>query len=57
MDVLVVDDEFPLRAAVRRALSLEGYAVTDAASGEEAIELLHDLVGAMRPRWVKKEPD
>jgi two-component system response regulator MprA len=42
MDVLVVDDEFALRAAVRRALSLEGYAVSEAASGEEAIELLHE---------------
>jgi two-component system response regulator MprA len=40
MDVLVVDDEFALRAAVRRALSLEGYAVSEAASGEEAIALL-----------------
>jgi len=42
MDVIVVDDEYPLRAALRRALALEGYGVTEAASGEEAIELLRD---------------
>ena len=42
MDVIVVDDEYPLRAALRRALALEGYGVTDAASGEEAIELLRE---------------
>ena len=40
MDLLIVDDEYALRAAVRRALSLEGYAVSEAASGEEAIKLL-----------------
>lgn len=38
----MVDDEYPLRAALRRALALEGYGVTEAASGEEAIELLRD---------------
>ena len=42
MEVLIVDDEYPLRAALRRALALEGYGVTDAASGEEAIELLKE---------------
>lgn len=42
MDVIVVDDEYPLRAALRRALGLEGYSVTEAASGEEAIELVRD---------------
>jgi two-component system response regulator MprA len=43
MNVIVVDDEYPLRAALRRALALEGYGVvTEAASGEEAIELLRD---------------
>ena len=42
MDLLIVDDEYPLRAAVRRALSLEGYAVSEAASGEEAIQLLEE---------------
>jgi two-component system, OmpR family, response regulator MprA len=40
VDVLVVDDEFPLRAAVRRALALEGFTVSEAASGEEALSLL-----------------
>ncbi len=42
VDVLVVDDEFPLRAAVRRALALEGFTVSEAASGEEAISMLKD---------------
>lgn len=42
VEVMIVDDEYPLRAALRRALALEGYGVTDAASGEEAIELLKE---------------
>jgi two-component system, OmpR family, response regulator MprA len=42
MEVIVVDDEYALRAALRRALALEGYGVTEAASGEEAIELLKE---------------
>jgi two-component system response regulator MprA len=42
MDVIVVDDEYPLRAALRRALALEGIGVTEAASGEEAIDLMRD---------------
>jgi two-component system response regulator MprA len=40
MNVLVVDDEFAPRSAVRRALALEGYNVAEAGSGEEAIEEL-----------------
>jgi two-component system, OmpR family, response regulator MprA len=40
MDVIVVDDEYALRAALRRALGLEGYTVTEAASGREALQLL-----------------
>jgi two-component system, OmpR family, response regulator MprA len=42
MDVLVVDDELALRAAVRRALALEGFSVSEAASGEEAISKLKE---------------
>ena len=45
MEVLVVDDERALRAALRRALALEGYEVAEAASGEDAI-------GALRERAV-----
>ncbi len=40
MDVLVVDDEHALRAALRRALALQGYRVSEAASGEDAISRL-----------------
>ena len=39
MQVLIVDDEYPLRAALRRALILEGYDIAEAASGEEAIAM------------------
>jgi two-component system response regulator MprA len=48
VEVLVVDDERALRAALRRALALEGYAVAEAASGEEAIgELRERMVDAV----------
>jgi len=40
MELLIVDDDYAVRAAVRRALALEGYEVSMASSGEEAIELL-----------------
>ena len=40
MDVLIVNDEYPLRAALRRALALEGYGVDEVSSGEEAISHL-----------------
>jgi CheY-like chemotaxis protein len=39
--VLVVDDEGPIREVVRRVLQLEGYEVTEAAGGLEAIEMLN----------------
>lgn len=42
MEVIVVDDEYPLRAALRRALALEGYGVTEAATGQEALDLLKE---------------
>lgn len=46
--ILVVDDDARIRTVVRRGLSYEGYAVAEAASGEEALrvarEHLPDLV-------------
>ena len=52
--VLVVDDEPVIRAMLAEALSDEGYAVTGAGSGEEALELLDGESGAedMRPQMV-----
>ena len=38
--VLVVDDEAPIRQIERRVLEGDGYSVTEAGSGREAIELL-----------------
>jgi two-component system response regulator MprA len=38
MEILVVDDERPVREALRRALELEGYAVELAADGYEALD-------------------
>jgi PAS domain S-box-containing protein len=38
--VLVVDDEAPIRAAVRRALQRSGYTVVEAADGAEALEVV-----------------
>jgi two-component system KDP operon response regulator KdpE len=38
--VLVVDDNEQIRGFLRQALTLEGYAVTEAASGAEALEML-----------------
>jgi len=42
--ILVVDDEYGVRSAVRQILELEGYEVEDAGTGEEALALLatHD---------------
>jgi len=41
--VLVVDDEEHVRANLARVLESEGYAITTAGSGEEALGLLRDL--------------
>jgi len=38
--VLVVDDEAPIRQLARRVLEADGYAVTEAGNGLEAIALL-----------------
>jgi two-component system, OmpR family, response regulator MprA len=40
MRILVVDDERAVRGSVRRALALEGYNVSEAAGGREALEEL-----------------
>jgi two-component system response regulator MprA len=42
MKILVVDDEPAVRESLRRALSLEGYAVELAGDGAEALELLRN---------------
>jgi signal transduction histidine kinase len=38
--ILVVDDEYGVRSAVRQILELEGYEVADAETGEQALALL-----------------
>ena len=38
--ILIADDEAPIRAVVRRLLSLHGYLVDEAADGTEAIDQL-----------------
>ena len=40
--VLLVEDETPVRAFAARALRVSGFAVIEAASGEEALEILED---------------
>ena len=40
LTVLVVDDEAPIRQIARRVLEEDGYAVTEASDGLEAVELL-----------------
>jgi two-component system KDP operon response regulator KdpE len=46
--ILVVDDDLQIRRVMRKMLTAQGYAVSDARTGEEALEMLrrgrHDLV-------------
>jgi CheY-like chemotaxis protein len=39
--ILIVDDEAPLRACLRMILELEGYQVTEASNGAEALNLFN----------------
>jgi len=43
MRLLVVDDDPDVRDSLRRSLEFEGYEVTTAADGAEALGLLHDV--------------
>ena len=40
-NILVVDDEPQIRRVLRSTLSFRGYVITEAASGEEALDLVH----------------
>ena len=42
-NILVVDDEPQIRRVLRSTLSFRGYTISEAASGEEALELIHKL--------------
>ena len=46
VQILVVDDEAPVRDALRRALTLEGYSVELAVDGAEALHRLGDQAAA-----------
>lgn len=65
--VLLVEDEAPVRAFASRALSMRGFQVIEAASAEEALQLLTDrdltvdvfvtdvvMPGMDGPSWVRK---
>jgi DNA-binding response OmpR family regulator len=45
--IYIVDDEDALREVVRRYLEREGYAVVEAASGDEALALLRDAPASL----------
>jgi two-component system cell cycle response regulator len=46
--VLIVDDDNDFREALADTLKVEGYQVTDARTGKEALELLDDAVASRR---------
>lgn len=65
--ILLVEDEAPVRAFAARALALRGYSVTQAESGEEALQILDDpdiefdvfvtdvvMPGKDGPTWVRE---
>ena len=65
--VLLAEDEDPVRSFAARALRLRGYTVVEAASGEEALEILQDpalhvdimlsdviMPGLDGPAWVRE---
>ena len=65
--VLLVEDEDPVRSFAARALRLRGYTVVEAASGEEALDILKDgdlhidimlsdviMPGLDGPAWVRE---
>ena len=65
--ILLVEDEIPVRSFAARALNTRGYTVLEAASAEEALELLEDdklhvdlfvsdvvMPGMDGPTWVKE---
>ncbi|MBU2982181.1 response regulator [Lentibacter algarum] len=65
--ILLVEDEAPVRAFASRALSLSGFSVMEASSGEEALEVLSDsslqieayvtdvvMPGLDGPSWVRE---
>lgn len=66
-NVLLVEDEAPVRSFAARALSMRGYTVTEAASGEEALDIISDsfqsfdiyisdviMPGKNGPTWVRE---
>jgi DNA-binding response OmpR family regulator len=47
MEILVVEDEPAIRAAIAAALTTYGYDVTEVGSGDEALRVLRDREGAV----------
>ncbi|MGI5865828.1 MAG: response regulator [Myxococcales bacterium] len=47
-DVLIVEDDYDIREVLTEVLQDEGYEVSGAANGREALDLLHRLIAAGR---------